>query len=249
MSEKTEQPTDHRLRQARRDGRISKSKDLTQALAGCVWPVILSATFMPAMLIATSMIGQLLDWIEDPTLSLAEQQHYWVGAAVRASLIVCVSGAVLGMVIGVVLELLQTKGLFSVKPIVPKFEKLNPASQIKAMFSLRTVVELVKGFSKVVVISAVALLILAHMRQDIVSSARLPLIDALKMMGFMLLLLSLGAQLLSVALAAVDVIYQKYEHQKGLRMSKDEVQREYKEQEGDPMIKGERRRLHHEMLS
>ncbi|MGT0193844.1 EscU/YscU/HrcU family type III secretion system export apparatus switch protein [Burkholderia pyrrocinia] len=248
MSEKTEEPTDHRLRQSRRDGRIAKSKDLTQALAGCVWPLALSAIFVPALAVAAAMMGQLMNWIEDPSISLAEQQHYWAGVVIRASLIFSVGAAVLGVAIGVALELMQTKGLFSVKPIVPKFEKLNPVGQLKTMFSMRTVVELFKGIAKVIVISAIALLILRHAARDLVGSVKLPLVDALAMAGFLLLLLSIGAQLFAVAVAVLDVLYQKYEHRKSLRMSKDEIQREFKEQEGDPMIKGERRRLHQEAL-
>ncbi|KVO23408.1 hypothetical protein WJ74_33810 [Burkholderia ubonensis] len=248
MSEKTEEPTDHRIRQARRDGRIAKSKDLTQALAGCVWPLALSAAFMPALAVASAMIGQLMNWIEDPSISLAEQQHYWAGLVIRASLIFSLGAAVLGVVVGISLELLQTKGLFSVKPIVPKFEKLNPANQLKTMFSLRTVIDLLKGIAKVFVISAIALVILRQAARDIAASAQLPLTDALDMAGFLLLLLSLGTQLFAVALAMLDVLYQRFEHRKSLRMSKDEIQREFKEQEGDPMIKGERRRLHQEAL-
>ncbi|KVW73115.1 EscU/YscU/HrcU family type III secretion system export apparatus switch protein [Burkholderia ubonensis] len=248
MSEKTEEPTDHRLRQARRDGRIAKSRDLTQALTGCVWPLVHSATFVPALAIAVAMIGQLMDWIEDPSVSLAEQQLYWTGLVLRTGLIFSVGAAAVGVIIGIAFELMQTKGLFSIKPIVPKFEKLNPASQLKTMFSLRTVVELMKGITKVVVISAAVILILRYAAHDIVAAAQLPVVDALAMTGFLLLLLSISVQLFAVAFAVLDVLYQKFEHRKGLRMSKDEVQREFKEQEGNPMIKGERRRLHQEVL-
>lgn len=248
MSEKTEEPTEHRVRQARRDGRIAKSKDLTQALAGCIWPMVLSAIFLPAMAMAGAMLGQLMSWIGDPSVSLDEQQIYWSGLVIRAGLMFSVGAAVIAMVSGIALELIQTKGLISIKPIVPAFDKLNPASQIKSMFSMRTIVELFKGIAKVIVISAVALLLLRHTARDIAGTVGLPLLGTLAIMGFLLLLLSIGAQLFTLALAVLDVLYQKYEHRKSLRMSKDEVQREFKEQEGDPMIKGERRRLHHEAL-
>lgn len=248
MSEKTEEPTEHRIRQARRDGRIAKSKDLTQALAGCIWPMVLTGIFLPAMALAGAMLGQLMTWIEDPSVTLEEQQIYWSGLVIRTALMFGAGAAVIAIVSGIAFELMQTKGLFSLKPIVPAFDKLNPASQIKSMFSMRTIVDLVKGIVKVIVISALAVLLLRYWSRDIAATAGLPLMDTLAIMGFVLLVLSVGTQIFTLALAVLDLLYQKYEHRKSLRMSKDEVQREFKEQEGDPMLKGERKRLHQQAL-
>jgi len=247
MSNKTEEPTDNRLRQARRDGQIAKSRDLTQALSGCIWPMILAGLFYPSFMVGVQILKNLLDYVGGHALRVDEIQQFGIRLLVWPTIGVCVAFATTAVVIAVVSELLQTKGLLSVTPIVPKFEKLNPISQIKNIFSLRTVVELIKGLVKVIVISGITIALIWLKFGEIWGAVRLDMPFALLILSSLMLILGTASQAFAAVLAVVDVLYQKYEYRKGLRMTKDEVKRDYKQQEGDPMIKGERRRLHQEM--
>ena len=145
MSEKTEQPTDGRIRQARRDGKTSKSRDLTQALTGATWPLVLTGTFYFAFGGAVHVMQGVLDLIGEGDANEPMRVDFAVGWVIAPTVAMSVGVAVMGALMAVVLELLQTKGLFSMKPIVPNFTKLNPINQIKSIFSLRTLVDLGKN--------------------------------------------------------------------------------------------------------
>ncbi|KVV39186.1 type III secretion protein [Burkholderia territorii] len=247
MSEKTEQPTEHRLRQARQEGRVSKSRDLTQALAGTVWLVALASAFGLGWDGAIHVMRNVLDLIGDNTADESARVQFAVSWVIVPTVALSVGVAVVGMSLAIALEVIQTRGLLSAKPVVPNFGKLNPASQIKSMFSLRTLVELAKNLVKVVAIGTCTLIVIRFGLPDLVGLARVDT-SAVRMVTTGLLF-RIGATSTGVlvVLAVIDVGYQKYEYIKGLKMSKDEVKRDYKQQDGDPLIKGERRRLHAEL--
>lgn len=249
MSNKTEKPTENRLRQARRDGQTSKSKDLTQALTGCIWTGILVLIFFPVFGMASQILQNTLGLIGTPKLEPDQLVAHAAGELLLPVALLTLGVAISAAVIAVALEQLQVRGMFSLKPITPDFNKMNPVKQLKSIFSLKTIVELIKNLLKVIVIVAITLTIIRFYFADALQLYLNQPKDALIVAANMLCWLgvfSLGTLLM---MAFVDIHYQKYEYIKGLKMSKDEVRRDYKQQEGDPHIKGARRQLQAEMAN
>ncbi|KVD55018.1 type III secretion protein [Burkholderia ubonensis] len=247
MSEKTEQPTDNRLRQARREGRILKSRDLTQALAGAVWPLALAGTFYLGFGAAVRVMQSMLDLIGEGAAREPARIEFAVSRVIVPTFTLSIGVAGLGAGVAIVLELLQTKGLLSVKPVVPNLGKLNPINQLKNIFSLRTLVDLAKNLVKVTAIGACTFITIRLGLPDLAGLAAVDMPAILIVTTQLLFKIATSSAAVLVVLAAIDVGYQKYEYIKGLKMTKDEVKRDYKQQEGDPLIKGERRKLHAEM--
>jgi len=132
------------------------------------------------------------------------------------------------------------------EPLMPKLERISPLAGIKRMFSLRSVVELLKGLAKITIVGFVAFLAvypeLAHTKQLLDSSAEAMLL----FLALLAMRITVGAAIAMFFIALLDLLYQRYQFIKSLRMSKQEVKEEYKQAEGDPMIKQRLRRLRQE---
>lgn len=141
------------------------------------------------------------------------------------------------MLLGIIPTVAQTRGLFTMKALRPKFSRLNPLSGIKKLFSAQAVVGILKGLIEVIVIGYVIYSEVA---------ARLPrfiaLMNAGIMQGIAYALLSIFDLvmlicILLVFVAAADFLFQWWQFEKKLKMSKQEIKEEYKQTEGDPQIK------------
>ncbi|AOJ03743.1 MULTISPECIES: EscU/YscU/HrcU family type III secretion system export apparatus switch protein [Burkholderia] len=247
MSEKTEQPTESRLRQERRAGRISKSRDLTQAVAGAAWPLALALSFDFVFGAAVRVLHGLFELIGEERLPDSVRMDFAMSRVIVPTIALSVGVAAAGAAISIALELMQTKGLLSMKPVTPNFGKLNPINQLKSIFSLRTLVELAKNLVKVAAVGACTLVVIRVALPDLAAVATVDLPSTLNLTTSLLFRIATASIAVLVALAVIDVGYQRYEYIKGLKMTKDEVKRDYKQQEGDPLVKGERRRQHAEL--
>jgi type III secretion protein U len=249
MSNKSEEPTESRLRQARQDGQTSKSKDLTQALTACIWTGILVLLFFPAFGAASQILQNMIGLMGTPKLAPDQLIAHAAGELLLPAALMMLGVAIAGVVIAVILEQLQVKGLFSAKPVTPDFNKMNPVKQLKSIFSLKTIVELIKNLLKVTVIVFTTITIIRLYFADALQLFLGPPLDTLIVVAHMLCWLGVCSQGALLMMAMVDIHYQKYEYIKGLKMTKDEVRRDYKQQEGDPHIKGARRQLQAEMAN
>ncbi|MDR6504013.1 flagellar biosynthesis protein FlhB [Burkholderia ambifaria] len=248
MTNKTEKPTESRLREARRDGKVAKSKDLTQTLTFVALTALLSGVFVPVFVIAMQMLRDMLELVGRVDWRLDDAADYSIGATLVASTMLGMVVALVGTVAAVMSEQLQVRGMASAKPISPDFSKLNPVNQLKSMFSLKTFVEVIKNIFKVTVISAAFLLVVLAYLPDLLNLNRVSLLSTMTVVAHLHLLVTGIAQIVFLVMSGADFIYQKFEYTKSLKMSKDEVRRDYKQQEGDPEIRGERRRIHVEIM-
>jgi type III secretion protein U len=244
MSEKTEQPTSKRLRDAREKGQVCKSQEVgATAVLLAVFGIFLGA--------GSFIWETLLMMFEAPLHAL--QLPFWEAlpnvAGEIASLALRLTALILGAAIaaGLAANLIQIGVLVSVKAITPSLDKLNPSQWFKKTFALKNFVELLKTIVKTVVIAWVV---------KIAIEDNLGLLLSIPQGGLGGIAPSAGALFAAVisrvapvflAVAALDYFFQHWQYIKGLRMSKDEVKREYKEMEGDPLIKGKRKQLHQEM--
>jgi len=144
----------------------------------------------------------------------------------------------LSLAVGLVVNIFQVKWHPTLKPLMPKFSKLNPISGLKRMFSMRSVLELVKSLAKLGIIGWAVYTMIASRMEDLFILLDMPILSALMLIGNLAVDLGLMVGALYLLIAAADYAYQRYKHTKDLKMTKQEVKEEYKQTEGNPQIKG-----------
>ncbi len=244
--EKTEQPTQKKIRDARKKGQVAKSKDLVStALVVSLYTYFwlnserYIKTFQEMILIPPNYYE--LDFQN----ALRDTGH----AIFVLSLKLVIPVLLIVIVVAIFANYIQIGGLMSAESIKPDLKKLNPASRLKQIFSRKNLFETIKSIVKIGFLGGLisAVIYLA-----------LPAILSVPFCGVSCVLPVTGAALHSTmvsgaigftAVAAADFAFQKFDHIKQLKMTKDEVKREYKEMEGNPEIKSKRRSMHQELLS
>lgn len=249
--EKTEQPTDKRLQDARKKGQVAKSQDLTSALlliatVGVVWILgsyiggVLQGTVKDQIEFAAAFKGDFT--------SETVSHVFWQGLIGMFWTLTPIFLIVL--VFGFLGNYLQIGSLFSFEAITPQFERLNPAEGFKQKFLKgRPYIELAKTIFKMLITAAIAAYVLWSAREDVIRLIVKPP-DVVAVYTFGLVLeIGLKVGLAFLILGGADFFLQKFLHRQDLKMTKHELKEEYKETEGNPLIKSQRRMLHREILS
>jgi type III secretion protein U len=244
--DKTERPTPKRIRDARKKGQVASSKEVVSAVLMLGFFGLFIA-MMPAMIERFSaMLLMPVPLLQKDFTAAADELLQGYASAMTAILAPFLLIAVVGSVAGCVL---QFGLLLSGEAIKPSLKKLNPAEYVKKTFGLQNLVELAKSLVKIAVFGIVILFLLRDAMQAIVSSSACGLGCMRDLMGALLTTMVLWIAGPLVVVAAADFGYQRWNFTHKNKMSKDEVKREYKETEGDPMIKGQRKQLHQQLLA
>ncbi|EFM13073.1 flagellar biosynthetic protein FlhB [Paenibacillus curdlanolyticus YK9] len=235
--EKTESATPKKRQEAREKGQVAKSQELPGAF-------ILLFVFMSFYMIGPyyksrilAMFGDLFeDWLTlDLTMgnvmSLFTQLMYEMLMMLAPIFAIALLVALLG-------NYVQVGILFTGDPLKMKFSKLSPIQGFKNIFAMRTVVEFIKNILKLVVIGLVVFMTLKSQWGRIIQLDTLPVEYVLGFTGGIALKLGIEIGVILVVLALGDYFYKKYEYEKGLRMSKQDIKDEFKKTEGNPLIKG-----------
>ena len=245
-AEKSEDPTEKRKQDSRKKGEIARSRELN-TLA-----VVLAGT--GGLLTFGGALGQRLMQVMEKNFSFSRefllderymainllQSAQMAGDALIPLFFVLLMAAIIGPV--------SLGGwLFSMESLAPKFSRMNPLAGLKRMFSMKAIVELLKALGKFFIVLAVALVVLARARKDLIAIASEPLemaiLHSMQIVGWSALWLACGL----IIIAAVDVPFQLWESKNKLKMTKQEVRDEYKDSEGKPEVKGRIRQLQREM--
>lgn len=244
--EKTEEATPKRLEKAREDGETARSKELATM-------AVLLAGAGGLLMFGSALGASLADIMRDnfvieraAIFDTREMANQLLAAAKEATwataplLILTLIAAVAGSIgIGGL--------LVSGKAIAPKLSRMDPMKGLGRMFSARSLIELVKAILKVGLVLSVAIVILNLRTEDLLSISEEPVKSAMEhvvwTMGWSFLVLACA----TIIIAIIDVPFQIYDHQKKLRMTKQEVKDEFKDTEGKPEVKGKIRQLQREM--
>ncbi|MCE2597107.1 EscU/YscU/HrcU family type III secretion system export apparatus switch protein [Motilimonas cestriensis] len=241
---KTENATPHKLKKAKEKGQISRSMDFS-ALAG-LGIILLAVVFViPGILLHLSVA--LVETFKAAPYAKIEDLGLIVYSLSEVFIIAIAPIFLLALVVGISVNFSQTKGVFSFFPLTPDIKKLNPISGFKKLFSVKSLVELIKNVLR---LSAVALLIYYMFNQEISILAlnfNLNPMDGLAKMYDLMVKTIILYILIMLPFVLSDVIFQKWFFLKEMRMSKQEVQDEYKNQDGDPAVKSKRRKLQNEL--
>ena len=245
--EKTEKPTQKKLDDARKKGDILQSRDLATALvmlAGAGWLAMAGPTLMDAL--RTMMASALRFGREDVT----QFDPAVRGASLASGLLLPVGGIMLATILAAIAApaLLGSLG-FRPGGFKPKPSKLNPASGLKRMFGMNSLIELGKSIAKVILMGAVGVWLIWGKLAELTVIGSGGLETALGQIGAIFItacLVMAGALLL---IAGIDVPSQMFQRGKRLAMSKQDIKDEHKESEGSPELKGHIRRRQFESLS
>lgn len=134
-------------------------------------------------------------------------------------------------------NILQVGFHITTEPMKFNLEKINPISGAKRIFSIRALVEFLKSLLKITIIGYLVFSILIKEKETLLSLYHLNLYDMLVFIGKLVVELGIKSSILLIILAIFDYYYQKYDHDKKIRMSKQDIKDEYKKSEGDPLIK------------
>jgi flagellar biosynthetic protein FlhB len=148
---------------------------------------------------------------------------------------------------GILGNLAQVGFLLTGEPLTPNLKKLNPAKGIKRLISARGGVELVKSILKVIIIGGVAYLMIRGELNQIPALITISVSSIIDFMGQVALKLGFYTCLVLIILAAIDLVFQRWQHERDLRMTKQEVKDEFRQREGDPMVRSRIRAVQREM--
>ncbi|SIQ32884.1 flagellar biosynthetic protein FlhB [Aromatoleum tolulyticum] len=244
--EKTEQPSSRRLEQAREEGQVPQSRELSTFL---VLIAGVGALWMMGEWISGRMLGMLRAGfaIERARAFDAKLMLESFGDLFTDALLTMMPLFGVLMVAAIAAPVLMGGFVFAPKMLGLKLERMNPIQGIGRMFSMHGLAELVKSLLKATVVGLMGVYAVWREHEHIFGltgeavEAAVP--DFLEMVLFATLLIIMGLAIL----ALIDVPFQLWQYNKKLRMTKEEVKRESKEQEGDPQMKGRIRAMQREM--
>jgi flagellar biosynthesis protein FlhB len=248
MSDKTEEPTPKRLREARKKGQVPKSQDATQAF---LFLIGFSVLIGMGSQLTTKLKAFVIKYVELSTTStmLSTDALYNVFTDSIMFMLINLSpmlGAI--MVTAIVINYAQVGSLFTFDTIKPSLNKINPFNGIKKWFSPATFLELGKTLIKFAVVLFLAYGIIKDLIRPLVLSVGSDLQNMNILLAEMVKKFTYKVSVVFVIIAAADYFLQKKMMMKNLKMSKDEIKREYKQDEGDPMFKHKRKELAHELI-
>jgi len=236
--EKTEKATPRKRKKAREEGQVLQSKEINTSLtllAAFVLLFLLSGYIGSSMRIVSLLIFD--EYLLNENLyNISNVQILSINIIFRILLII-LPFALIILVIGVVSSYLQVGFLITPKPIQPKLSKLDPVKGLKKLFSMEKVVELFKSLFKIFVIGFIVIRYIAGQLGTIFSMMAMEVDQIILITSRITLNIGIRAGLVLVLLAIIDYFYQRYEYEKKLKMSKQEVKDEHKQIEGDPKIK------------
>lgn len=234
--EKTEEPTERKISKAREEGQIARSQEVAIAAS-----VIIVAAYL--FVFGTQIFGRLSDVMIDlytfDAALLSDQNRILTAlyVSIEKGLV-----AILPLMAFALLTVLAFSGLvggynFSFKAVAPKLNKLNPLTGLKRIFSMRSIVELLKALLKFLLVGGIAFLLIAESVDDFAQislmSLRPGLSSSAEIIAAAFFIVACGL----IVIAAIDAPYQIYQHTQKLKMSLKEVKDERKETDGSPEVK------------
>ncbi|MCF7800560.1 MAG: flagellar biosynthesis protein FlhB [Candidatus Marinimicrobia bacterium] len=242
VSDKTEPASPKKLEEAREKGNVAKSAEFNSAvvlLMGITALYFVSAGALEGLNGFMRQTYQQIRFIDGNTERIMNQT-----SAMFALLQKVVLPLFLLIVVGGVLANISQVGInFASKALIPAWSKINPAAGFKRIFSTRSLVETVKGFVKLGIVAWLAYLVINKHLDAFIHLSHLTIDKALFFFGEVIFEMALKIGLALAVLAVADFLYQKYDYQKNLRMTKQEVKDETKQYEGSGETKGKMRSM------
>ncbi|MDE5412950.1 flagellar biosynthesis protein FlhB [Alkalihalobacterium chitinilyticum] len=244
--EKTEKATPKKRQDSRKKGQVAKSTDVNTAIIMLLVFLFLwfighmVGDYLLAMLIHTFQNYMLLD-LTEVNLQMVLNEVTVTSATVLLPIML------VALIAGVFSSYLQVGPLFAPEAIKPKLSKLDPIKGFKRIFSVRAIVELLKSLLKISFVGMVVFAILWITLDSVMILSQKSVADGFYQIAQLTVIMGIVVAFLLLILSIPDYLYQKYDHEKQIRMSKKDIKDEHKNMEGDPKVKSKRKQKQMEM--
>jgi len=241
--EKTEPATQKKLEDARKEGKVAKSKDLTQGIDLLVLFLLIKVFvgYMGERFMALfdSTLGRMAEFMEVNQKGISMQAVGMVlNNAILELFLIVWPFLVFGFVITFIVTVYQVGWKVTAKPMEPKLSKFNPINGFKRIFSKDSLFELLKSIVKVGVIAYVAYTNVVDEADNLFILYDISLNQAIALTGNIIIDFGIEISIIFIVIGLIDYIYQKWKFGEDRKMTKQEVKDEYKNTEGNPEIKG-----------
>lgn len=235
---KTEKATPKRRREAREKGQVLQSREITTAL-------VLMSVFVAVRVFGKNIYSLLSEYMKKVLTEYPKiEDLYMPDVIVRVfidGVLVFLSaiGPILAIALltSLIVGYAQVGFIFTLETLKPKFDKINPISGFKRLFSMRGVVELLKSIFKIAIIGYISYSYLNGKASAILSLMNMQIMQMATFIAVTSLNLAIRICVALIILGTFDYLYQWWEFEKSLMMSKQEIKEEYKQTEGNPEIK------------
>lgn len=244
-SQKTEDPTPKKLDDARRKGQVPISREVNNwimLLAGTIVVLALGPAMMKdLLLLLRTYFEQSWQFPEAPG-----GLQFAVVEALKETLVIIALPMIFLLIAAFIGPFIQVGPIFAPEVIKMDISKISVFKGWQRLFSLKSIMEFVKGILKISIISVVGIIILKPFYGSIDHMVGLPIAGAVDEMQGLVARLLIGILVVLFIIAVIDLVYQRYEHNKKMRMTKQELKDEYRQSEGDPHVKAKLRQLRQE---
>ncbi|MRH42275.1 flagellar biosynthesis protein FlhB [Aquibacillus halophilus] len=234
--EKTERATPKKRQDSRKKGQVAKSQDVNTAIL--LFFVFILFIVIGGYLknIMTSMYQKTFTEYINWEVTHANIHQVFTETTIEMSKALApIMG--IAIVAGLASNFLQIGFLYSTDPLKLKLSKINPIEGAKRIFSARALVEMVKSILKIVVVGVITFSILWMSKDEMLMLGGKDVTASLAFFGYTTVLMGLASSIALLIISVIDYSYQKYDFEKNIRMSKNDVKDEYKNIEGNPLIK------------
>lgn len=244
--EKTEQGTPKRREEAREKGRVAKSREVSSVaiLGACLIYFYFNTTGLLEKI--TAVMTSIFRSAGRINISIDSVPSLFNGILFQV-LVILLPFFIMVFLITIIANVMQVGALFSTTAIQPEWSKVDPLKGFQRLFSLNSFVELIKNIIKMLIIGFVSYLVIRNEVKDCLPLSDQTVWEIMIYLGRITFKIMLTACLALILLAILDYAYQRWEYEKGLRMSRQEIKEEFKNSEGDPAIKARIKRLQREM--
>lgn len=244
-SQKTEEPTPKKIEESRKKGQVALSREINN------WVMLFTGTIVilaigPSSL--SALKSHMQNYIEKAHImpSIPGGFGFILGDSFWAVIGILAVPLIIFMIAAFLAPFLQIGPLFAPETIKPDISKVSPFQGFKRLFSLRSIMEFVKGIAKIGIIGVVGVILLYPFYDKVDHMIGLPLPTMMDELQRLILRLMSGILVVLLVVAVIDLIYQRFEHHKKMRMTKQELKDEYKQTEGDPHVRAKLRQLRQE---
>lgn len=235
--EKTEKATPKKRQDARKKGQIAKSQEIPGA-------VVLISGFLSLLMFGSYLKEKLISLYSDIflnrlTMDVTSENVMMMFGEYGIQILLLLAPLFLTIfVMAIVANYVQAGFLFTGELLKPKFSKLDPIKGMKRIFSMRSLMEFFKSIMKLIIIGYLVYSTLWGEKDQLAGLSRISVEEAFYFTADITMNLGIKIAAALLVLAVLDFLYQRYEHEKNLKMSKQDIKDEYKKIEGDPLIKG-----------
>lgn len=245
--DKTEPATERRRTQAREEGNVARSTDLTAAtvlMAACGGMYFVGPSSAQAMtqLLRTALSADARFGITREDAAFLLQS---VGLLVASAMLPVMLMTALG---SLSVNLMQVGFMWSPEVLTPKFSRINPLSGFGRIFSIGAVVRLGGSLAKILLVASVGYLYLTTRQPEFFALSQQEASVILAVLGRSIVELGFYLALTLICLAILDYGYQYWQHERDLRMTKQEIRDEMKDMDGNPHIRARRREAHRKLV-